>query len=85
MALGQRVQGTKANVIKLTLAWSTVTAQAKASGHWSHLGPQGFSLTQPTGARNQLLDKVAHKQQHPSQGMYPGEEMDRYKQGSGPV
>lgn len=57
--------------------------QARASGHWSHLGPQGFSLAQPLRAQDQLLYKVADKQQHPFQGVYPGEEMNRHEQDRG--
>lgn len=71
--------------IGLTLDWSTVTVQARVCGHWSHLGPQGFSLGQPLRAQEQLVCKMAHKQQHPFQGVYSGEEMDKYEQGRGPV
>jgi hypothetical protein len=73
------------SINRLTLDCYTVTVQARASGHWSHLDPQGFRLAQSMGAQDQLLYKVAHKQQHPFQGVYPGEEMNSHEQGRGPV
>lgn len=33
------------------------------------------------GAQDHLLYKVAHKKQHPFQGVYPGEEMNSHEQG----
>lgn len=37
------------------------------------------------GTQAQLLYKMANKQQHPFQGVHPGEEMNSHEQGRGPI